>query len=299
MRLAIILLFATFVSFLHTSCNRNDEPITPTITPTTGADEEDDDNDDEENDSIKDMTTAVPVAFIAKIDERYELEEYGMARCALEIYSGANKVYETTNIYTQPSHVYTMTAEIDEGNHYTCLLWVDFDEDGYDVSNGLKDVKTGSNPSLAFYGTLDFNTDTKKYEVMLQPAVAKAVLAASDGTPNGIGSFGVSHAMSFRHSFNVADGNAFIDDEAVPYTPEIIFAINSMPEESEVAHFYTFVPNDGLTVDLDIDFNGTYHEEKDVALRKGCATTLTGNLGTMDFNIKITDLRQEEPNIDL
>ena len=98
MRLAIILLFATFVSFLHTSCNRNDEPVTPTITPTTGADEEDDNNDDEENDSIKDMTTAVPVAFIAKIDERYELEEYGMARCALGIYSGANKVYETTNI---------------------------------------------------------------------------------------------------------------------------------------------------------------------------------------------------------
>lgn len=296
MKYTICLLLAVATLWLQSSCTRDDEPVTPTITPTADADDE---NNEEENDTIKDMTTVVPVAFIAKIDDRYDLSRYTTTRCVLEIYSGVNKIYETINVYPQPSTACTMVAELDEGDHYTCLLWIDFDENGYDISGGLKNVRTGNKPTLAFYAALDFDTDTKKYEVTLHPAVAKMALVASNGTSDGIGSFGVYHAMPFQLLFNVANGNAFIDDGADAYTPRIDFEINSISEDSEVAHFYTFVPDDGLTVDLEIDFNGTHHEEKDVDLRKGCATTLTGDLETMDFNIKITDLIIDEPSISL
>jgi len=57
-----------------------------------------------------------------------------------------------------------------------------------------------------------------------------------------------------------------------------------------VAEFYTFTPDGGITVNLQVNYNDRSKTTENVALQKGRVTTLEGDSETMDFSTSITDI---------
>lgn len=308
LRLCILCLFAAF----SVSCGHDEEPIKdsepPSIEETTddAYDEEeqeptDDSGEDDtgvEDDPIVDYTTYVPVAFIAKVDDSFYMNEYdALTRCVMEIYSDGKKVAEETNVYLSSFRVFTMTTNLDSSKQYKCLLWVDNGTDSYDTSNGLRSINMGSKPSLAFYATLDFNTDVKKYEVALKPAVAKVELESSTVAADGTGSLGVSALTPINYVFDVYDGTA--KNANMQIFPSADFTITNTNGATELAHFYTFAPNDAANVDLDIEYNKHSITIENVPIQTSRTTELVCDMSNMDFNIKIYEMGTDGVNIEL
>lgn len=272
------------VAFMTISCHK-DEPDNPTLpegnTETVNGNENNEGNGTQDGDEPQDMTTVVPVAFLVSTDS--DCFPDGLKRYVMEVYYGEEKVDETVNIYDFPSTNSVLIANLREGEQYTCLIWADNGTDSYDISEGLKNVRTGSEPSLAFSGTMDFNTDTKKYEMGLQPAVAQIVLKTNGTTEGGSGHFGISSATPLDYAFNVATGDVTETDNS--YSPSVDFNVND-----DVTKFYTFAPKNSTNVDLIVDYNGKSQIIKNITIQKGRTLTLEGNLSNMDFNIKISDI---------
>ena len=57
-----------------------------------------------------------------------------------------------------------------------------------------------------------------------------------------------------------------------------------------MAEFYTFTPDGGITVNLQVNYNDRSKTTENVALQKGRVTTLEGDSETMDFSTSITDI---------
>ena len=302
-----------FISLVIVSCNEDDECLTPPEKDQTeithdgensDSEQQDDTQPDDkeetppetENPEVEDMTTTVPVAFLVSVGGQNATD--GLTRYALEIYSGTEKVYETENLYDFPNTVSVLVAELNEGKRYTCLLWADNGTDCYDITDGLKSIRTGSRPSIAFSGTVQFDTDTKKYEITLQPAVAAVTLEADDATESGSGYFGISPTTPLNYAFNVATGN--VEETDRQYSPGVDFTTDSVSGNGKVARFYTFAPTTDAYVDLIVDYNGQYKVVESLPVRKGRTTTLRGNLSAMDFSIKVTDiLNNDDTNAEL
>lgn len=304
-----------FMSLVVVSCNEDDKGLTPPEKTEITHDREDSDNEQQDdaqpedkeeqkgeettpetgNPEIEDMTTTVPVAFLVSIEERSAVDV--PTRYALEIYSGTERVYETENLYNFPSMVSVLVAELNEGKQYTCLLWADNGTDCYDITDGLKSVRAGSRPSMAFSGNIQFDTETKKYEITLQPAVAAVTLETSDVTESGSGYFGISPTTPLNYMFNVATGN--IEETDKQYSPGVDFTIDDTSGKGEAARFYTFAPTTDTNVDLIVDYNGQYKTAESLPIRKGRATTLRGDLSAMDFSIEITDILKDGTNAEL
>lgn len=304
-----------FMSLVIVSCNENDERLTPPEKDKTemthdgedsGNEQQDDTQPDDKeeqeettpetgNPEVEDMTTTVPVAFLVSVEGRSAMD--GLTRYALEIYSGTERVYETENLYDFPNMVSVLVAELNEGEQYTCLLWADNGTDCYDITDGLKSVRTGSRPSIAFSGTALFDTDVKKYEITLQPAVAAVTLETDDSTESGSGYYGISPTTPLNYAFNVATGN--VEETDKRYSPGVDFTTDGVSGNGEVARFYTFAPTTDAYVDLNVDYNGQYKTVENLPIRKGRATTLRGDLSAMDFSIKITDILKDDTNAEL
>lgn len=272
------------VTFMAISCHK-DEPDNLTLpednTETVTDNETNEEDETQDKDEPQDMTTVVPVAFLVSTDsDRFP---DGLTRYAMEVYCGEEKVDETINIYDFPNTNSALIANLREGKQYTCLIWADNGTDSYDISEGLKNVRAGIEPSLAFSGTMDFNTDTKKYEISLQPAVAQIVLKINGTTEGGSGYFGISSATPLNYDFNVATGD--VTETVNSYSPSVDFNVNN-----NVAKFYTFASESGTNVDLIVDCNGKSQIIKNMTIQKGRTLTLEGDLSNMDFNIKISDI---------
>ena len=304
-----------FISLVIVSCNEDGERLAPPEKNKTeithdgensGSEQQDDSKSDgkeeqeetpaeTDNPEVEDMTTTVPVAFLVSIGEQNATD--GLTRYALEIYSGTERVYETENLYDFPSMVSVLVAELNEGKQYTCLLWADNGTDCYDTTDGLKSVRTGSRPSMAFSGNIQFDTDTKKYEITLQPAVAVVTLETSDVTESGSGYFGISPTTPLNYAFNVATGN--VEETDKRYSPGVDFTVDGVSDNGEAARFYTFAPTTDAYVDLVVDYNGQYKAVESLPIRKGRTTTLRGGLSAMDFSIEVTDILKDSTNAEL
>ena len=206
-------------------------------------------------------------------------------------------MYETENLYDFPCMVSVLVAELNEGKRYTCLLWADNGTDCYDTTDGLKSVRTGSRPSMAFSGNIQFDTDTKKYEITLQPAVAVVTLNTDDATESGSGYFGISPTTPLNYAFNVTTGN--VEETDKQYLPGVDFTVGGVSGDGEAARFYTFAPTTDAYVDLVVDYNGQYKTLENLPIRKGRATTLRGGLSAMDFSIEVTDILKDSTNAEL
>lgn len=308
-------LVLTFMSLVIVSCNEDDKRLTPPEKDKTEIAHDGEDSDNElqddtqpndkeeqeettpetENPEVENMTTTVPIAFLVSVGGQNATD--GLTRYVLEIYSGTERVYETENLYDFPSMVSVLVTELNEGKQYTCLLWADNGTDCYDITDGLKSVRTGSRPSMAFSGNIQFDTDVKKYEITLQPTVAAVILETDDSTESGSGYFGISPTTPLNYAFNVATGN--VEETDKRYSPGVDFTVDGVSGDGEAARFYTFAPTTDAYVDLVVDYNGQYKTVENLPIRKGRATTLRGDLSAMDFSIKITDILKDGTNAEL
>lgn len=136
----------------------------------------------------------------------------------------------------------------------------------------------------------------KKYEITLQPAVAAVTLETSDVTESGSGYFGISPTTPLNYAFNVAIGN--VEETDKRYSPGVNFTVDGVSGDREAARFYTFAPTTDADVDLIVGYNGQYKTAESLPIRKGRATTLRGDLSTMDFSIEVTDILKNDINFD-
>lgn len=71
-------------------------------------------------------------------------------------------------------------------------MWIDNDQYGYDIINGLKNISITTKPSLAFHSKLDFNSDATKYESEMKLVVAQVILKLKEHMQTGNGLFSLS-----------------------------------------------------------------------------------------------------------
>ena len=142
-------------------------------------------------------------------------------------------------------------------------------------------------PSLAFYGKLEFNSETTTHNIEMKPAVAQVVLKLNNVTQTGSGLFSVSEATPINYVFDA--GTAISTDET--YIPKTVFLLNN---SGKVAEFYTFTPDGGITVNLQVNYNDRSKTTENATLQSGYATTLEGDLETMIFSTAITDMLETD-----
>ena len=68
------------------------------------------------------------------------------------------------------------------------------------------------------------------------------------------------------------------------YIPKTVFLLNN---SGKVAEFYTFTPDGGMTVNLQVNYNDRSKTTENVTLQSGYATTLEGDLETMEFDLLV------------
>lgn len=264
----LIYLFVILAS-LFISCGKEDNPIN---------------GEDNKDDAPEDKTEVQHILITANVSENFKLPVG--TRCEAEFYDKDGKKVDCKKTLASASErSFHIGADLDKGKQYTCLLWFDNGEYGYDISGGLKSIKMSTKPALAFYGKLSFNSDTPTYDVEMKPAVAQAVLKLNNVIPNSSGIFSISETTPIKYVFNVEAGTAISTD--VIYIPKTVFLLNS---SGKVAEFHTFVPDGGMNVNLQIDYNGKAETIEDVTMQKGRTTALEGDLETMIFSTTITDI---------
>ena len=186
-------------------------------------------------------------------------------------------------------HSFNIGAKLDKGKQYTCLLWFDNGQYGYDISEGLRCIRMSTKPALDFYGKLSFNSDISKYELEMKPAVAQVILKLKEHMQTGNGLFSFSEDTPVKYVFDVSAGTVVSTD--VVYIPKTVFLLNNI---GKVAELYTFVPDGGMNVNLRVDYDGKSSVIEDVMLQKGYATTLEGDIENMTFSVTATsDIQQD------
>lgn len=278
-----LIYFLLAFALLSVSCGKDDEPIKeepPVENPS-------DDNNDEEN-TPEDKTEVHKVTITATVGDKFTLPVG--TRCEAEFYDAEGKKLDCEKMIASASErSFNIGAELDKGNQYTCLLWFDNGYYGYDISEGLKSIKMSTKPTLAFYGKLEFNSETTTHNIEMKPAVAQAVLKLNNVVQTGSGLFSVSETTPINYIFDVNAGTAISTDET--YIPKTVFLLNN---SGKVAEFYTFTPDGGITVNLQVNYNDRSKVTENVTLQKGYATTLEGNIESMTFDVAGTsDIQQD------
>ena len=233
------------------------------------------------NDTPEDKTEVQHILITANVRENFKLPVG--TRCEAEFYDKDGKKVDCKKTLSAASErSFYIGADLDKGKQYTCLLWFDNGSYGYDISEGLKSVRMSTKPSMAFYGKLEFNSETTTHNIEMKPAVAQVVLKLNNVTQTGSGLFSVSEATPINYVFDVNAGTAISTDET--YIPKTVFLLNN---SGKVAEFYTFTPDGGITVNLQVNYNDRSKTTENVTLQSGYATTLEGDLETMDFDILV------------
>lgn len=277
MKKLIFLLFA--LSFLSVSCSKEDEPIqeNPSV-----------ENPDSEVDTPEDKTEVQHVVITAFVDDKFALPSG--TRCEAEFYDESGNILDCEKTLAAASeHSFNIGAKLDKGKQYTCLLWFDNGQYGYDISEGLRCIRMSTKPALAFYGKLNFNSDISKYEIEMKPAVAQVILKLKEHMQTGNGLFSFSEDTPVKYVFDVSAGTV-VSTDAV-YIPKTVFLLNNI---GKVAELYTFVPDGGMDVNLQVDYDGKSSTTENVKLQKGYATTLEGDIENMTFDVIATsDIQQD------
>lgn len=273
----LIYLFVILAS-LFISCGKEDNPIN---------------GEDNKDDAPEDKTEVQHILITANVSENFKLPVG--TRCEAEFYDQDGKKVDCKKTLSAASErSFYIGADLDKGKQYTCLLWFDNGEYGYDISEGLKKIKMSTKPSLAFYGKLEFNSETTTHNIEMKPAVAQVVLKLNNVTQTGSGLFSVSETTPIKYVFDVNSGTAISTD--VTYIPKTVFLLNS---SGKVAEFYTFTPDGGITVNLQVNYNDRSKTTENVTLQKGRVTTLEGDSETMDFSTIITDMPETDMGIEM
>lgn len=277
MKKLIYLLFA--LSFLSVSCSKKDEPIqeNPSV-----------ENPGSEVDTPEDKTEVQHVVITAFVDDKFTLPSG--TRCEAEFYDESGNILDCEKTLAAASeHSFYIGAKLDKGKQYTCLLWFDNGQYGYDISEGLKSIRMSTKPALAFYGKLSFNSDISQYELEMKPAVAQVILKLKEHLQTGNGLFSFSEDTPVKYVFDVSAGTVVSTD--VAYIPKTVFLLNNI---GKVAELYTFVPDGGMNVNLQVDYDGKSSTTENVKLQKGYATTLEGDIENMTFDVTATsDIQQD------
>lgn len=277
MKKLIYLLFA--LSFLSVSCSKEDEPIqeNPSV-----------ENPGSEVDTPEDKTEVQHVVITAFVDDKFTLPSG--TRCEAEFYDASGNILDCEKTLAAASeHSFNIGAKLDKGKQYTCLLWFDNGQYGYDISEGLRCIRMSTKPALAFYGKLSFNSDISKYELEMKPAVAQVILKLKEHMQTGNGLFSFSEDTPVKYVFDISAGTVVSTD--VAYIPKTVFLLNNI---GKVAELYTFVPDGGMNVNLQVDYDGKSSTTENVKLQKGYATTLEGDIENMTFDVTATsDIQQD------
>lgn len=277
MKKLIYLLFA--LSFLSVSCSKEDEPIqeNPSV-----------ENPGSEVDTPEDKTEVQHVVITAFVDDKFTLPSG--TRCEAEFYDESGNILDCEKTLAAASEQsFNIGAKLDKGKQYTCLLWFDNGQYGYDISEGLKSIRMSTKPALAFYGKLSFNSDISQYELEMKPAVAQVILKLKEHLQTGNGLFSFSEDTPVKYVFDVSAGTVVSTD--VAYIPKTVFLLNNI---GKVAELYTFVPDGGMNVNLQVDYDGKSSVTEDTMLQKGYATTLEGDIESMTFDATATsDIQQD------
>lgn len=277
MKKLIYLLFA--LSFLSVSCSKEDGPIqeNPSV-----------ENPGSEVDTPEDKTEVQHVVITAFVDDKFILPSG--TRCEAEFYDASGNILDCEKTLAAASeHSFNIGAKLDKGKQYTCLLWFDNGQYGYDISEGLKSIRMSTKPALAFYGKLNFNSDISKYEIEMKPAVAQVILKLKEHLQTGNGLFSFSEDTPVKYVFDVSAGTVVSTD--IAYIPKTVFLLNNI---GKVAELYTFVPDGGMNVNLQIDYDGKSSVIENVMLQKGYATTLEGDIENMTFDVlAMSDIQQD------
>ena len=277
MKKLIYLLFA--LSFLSVSCSKEDGPIqeNPSV-----------ENPGSEVDTPEDKTEVQHVVITAFVDDKFILPSG--TRCEAEFYDASGNILDCEKTLAAASeHSFNIGAKLDKGKQYTCLLWFDNGQYGYDISEGLKSIRMSTKPALAFYGKLNFNSDISKYEIEMKPAVAQVILKLKEHLQTGNGLFSFSEDTPVKYVFDVSAGTVVSTD--IAYIPKTVFLLNNI---GKVAELYTFVTDGGMNVNLQIDYDGKSSVIENVMLQKGYATTLEGDIENMTFDVlAMSDIQQD------
>lgn len=258
---------------LFISCGKEDNPIN---------------GEDNKDDTPKDKTEVQHILITANVSENFKLSVG--TRCEAEFYDKDGKKVDCKKTLSAASErSFNIGAELDKGKQYTCLLWFDNGYYGYDISEGLKSIKMSTKPSMAFYGKLEFNSETTTHNIEMKPAVAQVVLKLENVVQTGSGLFSVSEATPINYVFDVNAGTAISTDET--YIPKTVFLLNN---SGKVAEFYTFTPDGGITVNLQISYNDRSKTTENITLQKGRVTTLEGDSETLIFSTIITDMLETD-----
>lgn len=263
---------------LFISCGKEDNPINV---------------EDNKDDAPEDKTEVQHILITANVSENFKLPVG--TRCEAEFYDQDGKKVDCKKMIASASErSFNIGAELDKGKQYTCLLWFDNGYYGYDISEGLKKIKMSTKPSLDFYGKLEFNSEATTHNIEMKPAVAQVVLKLNNVVQTGSGLFSVSEATPINYVFDVNAGTAISTDET--YIPKTVFLLNN---SGKVAEFYTFTPDGGITVNLQVNYNDRSKTTENVTLQKGRVTTLEGDSETMDFSTIITDMPETDMGIEM
>ena len=279
MKKLVCILFA-FV-FLSTSCSKEDEPIRenpPIENP----------DDEKEDDTPEDKTETQRVVITARVEDKFILPSG--TRCEAEFYDADGTKLDCEKFLSAASqHSFYVGAELEKGKQYTCLVWIDNGQYGYDITNGLKKISMTTKPRLAFHGRIDFNSETTKYELEMKPAVAQVILELKEHMQTGNGLFSFSEDTPVKYVFDVSAGTVASTDAA--YIPKTILFLNNIGKAAEL---YTFVSDGGMSVNLRVDYDGKSSTVENVPLQKGYATTLEGDIESMTFSVTATsDIQQD------
>lgn len=240
------------------------------------------------DDTPEDKTEVQHILITANVRENFKLPVG--TRCEAEFYDKDGKKVDCNKTLSAASErSFYIGADLDKGKQYTCLLWFDNGSYGYDISEGLKSVRMSTKPSMAFYGKLEFNSETTTHNIEMKPAVAQVVLKLNNVIQTGSGLFSVSEATPINYVFDVNAGTAISTDET--YIPKTVFLLNN---SGKVAEFYTFTPDGGITVNLQVNYNDRSKTTENATLQSGYATTLEGDLETMIFSTAITDMLETD-----
>ncbi|MFR9166610.1 MAG: hypothetical protein ACLVKO_10490 [Dysgonomonas sp.] len=240
------------------------------------------------DDTPEDKTEVQHILITANVRENFKLPVG--TRCEAEFYDKDGKKVDCKKTLSAASErSFNIGADLDKGKQYTCLLWFDNGSYGYDISEGLKSVRMSTKPSMAFYGKLEFNSETTTHNIEMKPAVAQVVLKLNNVIQTGSGLFSVSEATPINYVFDVNAGTAISTDET--YIPKTVFLLNN---SGKVAEFYTFTPDGGITVNLQVNYNDRSKTTENATLQSGYATTLEGDLETMIFSTAITDMLETD-----
>lgn len=293
MKRLIYILFALVL--VSSSCSKEDEPIKenpPIENPDGGQGGSDEEPEETPQDSIPDKVETHRVVITAFVDEKFTLPSG--TRCAAEFYDADGNLLDCEKMLAAASeHSFYVGAELDKGKEYTCLIWFDNGQYGYDVTNGLKNIGMTTKPSLAFHGKLNFNSETTQYKLEMKPAVAQVVLKLKGHPQTGDGLFSFSEDTPVEYVFDVSAGTVVSTD--IAYTPKTVFLLNNI---GNVAELYTFVPDGGMDANLKVDCGGKSIAFDNIPLSKGRITTLDCDWATTDFDIKITDMKADDADVE-